>query len=267
MAAGAAKGCQRRFQVAPGLRRALHLAQVGQGDDAAQRRAVAAGHAFSAHGHGQRAVCIVHIRGHLGHGPFAAPGLVAQAVDDLAHVHAVGKEPGHWGAGHGRRHVHAAQVVEGGVGKDQRAFGVGQQHRFARRAHGGAHLRQLVFSDQQTHRVHLHDDVHECAANGPRHHAFGVGPGQRGAAHDLAPGGERAARRQLQRVVVHHRLGRVAGPGDAVELLFAKPHQVVGSRAGQLHRHHTAGGGCQQRQRRMQLAHGRAGKRAVSRDF
>ena len=116
----------------------------------------------------------------------------ARAGERIAAIAEARREHQHVGGlarGHGDEAVHLQQGEEGLVGKQQAAPGIGQQHRFARAAHGLADLRQLALGNQQAHRVDLHDDVDQRHAHGARQRQLGAGPGQRARARDPQPRG------------------------------------------------------------------------------
>ena len=159
-----------------------------------------------------------------------------------------------------RRRARRTSVAKAWLTNSRQPAAVGDGHRLARAVDAAAGLLQLMLGDHQPHRMHLQDDVHQRDAERTGQHDLGIRPGHRGAAHDLGPGGERAPRRQLQRVVADDWLLRIAGPGDRQQLLLAEPHQVIGPRGRQLHRQHATGQRRQRIQRRVLARHRRAGE-------
>ena len=95
----------------------------------------------------------------------------------------------------------------------------------------------------------LHDDVDQGVAEGAGQRQFGAASTASTVPRTISDQAANERRGDsFSGSLSMHRLGRIAGPGVALQLLLAEPHQVVGPRRRQLDREHAAGG------RRQRLA-------------
>ncbi len=138
------------------------------------------------------------------------------------------------------------QAAEGIVGQQDPAARIGHDHRLPGQPHLPRHLRQLVLRDQQPHRAELQHHVRHRLADQAGGGEIGRTPGVGRALDQLVPLRERAAGRQIGRVVADlHRLERVAAPGDGAHPLRPEPDQIFAGRVRYRRRHQAADRGRQ----------------------